>query len=217
MIEHSDALFLNSETLFFSRNQIIEKIHQKPKGVYLIKSGSVKQLIIVGDKIHLRGVLPPKTIFGHPSIANQTNSFTYKCFTDVEIKLLLSSNLTSLAEQQRLMLFNDGLYKENKLLIQKIMVLQNFSIDQRIIFFLSELHEMTEGRPVKVTRREVAEYAGCSVEYAFRTISKLKKNGILYMKDNLLKVHVEKAMTSFNQKDLKLIKQLTSINHDREH
>jgi len=203
MIEHSDALF-------FSRNQIIEKIHQKPKGVYLIKSGSVKQLIIAGDKIHLRGVLPPKTIFGHPSIANQTNSFTYKCFTDVEIKLLLSSNLASLLEQQRLMLFNDGLYKENKLLIQKIMVLQNFSIDQRIIFFLSELHEMTEGRPVMITRREVAEHA-------FRTISKLKKNGILYMKDNLLKVHVEKAMTSFNQKDLKLIKQLTSINHDREH
>ena len=165
----------------YKRNEIIYNEGDNPENLYLINSGIIG-LFHVSESGHetLLRVFSKGYVFGHRSLlAQEAYHASSICLTPSEVYVIPYSKLKELCSRQPDILFNLSriLAKELRASELRMSGLQDKSANRRIVealVFLKLKHPSYTW-----TRKEIAEFAGSTVESVVRIITTLEKEGLL--------------------------------------
>lgn len=178
----------HSKTESKKRGTVLFRQGGFPTGVYWLTSGKIKicsttkggqrQTLYIysdGDLIAHRQMIAGEK---HPVSAVLLEDSTFR-FIPAELFRSLLSNAPMF---QRNML--TALAKEFAVWTNRLTVFQNFPVKQRLLLALLVLNEqyslsgMPEGQ-ITITRTELSEYVGASLETIVRVLNQLKSNGLV--------------------------------------
>ncbi len=180
------------------------------QGATLVREGEFPHFIfrITKGKIHLSrsheygrdyiiAELGPGEIFGVPTILEKVAyHYTAKAATDVTCQLLPSNTLLELINTDRsvteaLMHLLAGRVMEHS---ERLVHQAYDSVRRRTALIVCDLHEKYEGKPIELSRDELAQMVGTTKESVIRALSDFKREGLLTTEGKTIQVKEPQAL-----------------------
>ena len=173
----------------FKRGEYIFWEGDPASWLYVIKEGKVKVVKhTASGKEMVLEIITPGDICGGGAIFSQTYSASAKAVEKTKAFSISGQNLFNLLGKHQNLAKGIILYLGGKLMKahEMIMALASSRVDKRIAALLLGLSEK-HGSPVpegikiniRLTRQDIADIVGTTVETAIRVMSKLKKQGLI--------------------------------------
>lgn len=176
-------------TLHFKKGQKIVSQGADVEGVFCVKEGSIKIVLESsnGDLITVK-LLHDKGTVGHESLALKSYMFTATCLSDTRVCFLPKSLIDQLVESTPQVGKNICVLASmnTNRLRDVIISLRSKSVMQRVAENIITLQE-TFGKDqngcidVDMTKEEMSNIVGSSVESVFRNLSELRSKGYIKM------------------------------------
>jgi CRP/FNR family nitrogen fixation transcriptional regulator len=187
MIAASNPMISLSEFTYRRGNEIYGE--QEPaEYVYQVKSGTVRSYKLLSDGRRQIGAFHvPGDIFGLEN--GDVHRFTTEAVVDTTVRLIRRESLDAVAE-------NDGTLAKNLLFMtttilrraeDHMLLLGRKTSMERVAAFLIEMDRRlaaTGMLALPMTRRDIADYLGLTLETVSRSLSYLRELGILRFIDN---------------------------------
>jgi CRP-like cAMP-binding protein len=185
-----------SPMLKFQRGQTLLSQSEKAQGVYCIKSGIVKLFHQTESAISPTvGFRKAGNMVGHHGIINGKNILSATCLTTSEVCFVPRKAILATAKKNPALLekLNETLAQEFEEIIQTLSTFYSKTVDQRLVEVLLQLQEKFGTTPdgfiaVPLTRLELSQLIGASMEAVFRALAGFKKKGWLEVKKQKVKI-----------------------------
>lgn len=141
--------------------------------------------------------LGPGEIFGVPTVLEKVvYHYTARAATDVECQLLPSKALMDLINTDRsvteaLMHLLAGRVMEHS---ERLVHQAYDSVRRRTALIVCDLHEKYEGKPIELSRDELAQMVGTTKESVIRALSDFKREGLLVTEGKTIQVKEPQAL-----------------------
>ncbi len=170
----------------YNHNETIFWESDKAASFFLIKSGVVRECRMLSDgRRQISRFIFPGDLFAHTDNGNYSN--TAEAVTPVSVLVIprpqLEQSLESTPCLRRLFLKN--LQQELHQTQDQVLVLGRMSAVERVSHFLTSLADITGANPLELpmTRVDIADYLGLTLETVSRVISRLKREGKIELLD----------------------------------
>lgn len=173
---------LIQEEVVIPHKTIIERSEKQSRGIYIIKSGILKYVIPFRQSKITVSFEGPGTVIGLNSIFKLPNSFNVVSITKATLDFIPAQVIQhpinkGLRESD---VFISMCYDEIIKLKQKLLTIFSMDANQRIVQFLLELSNINgHNHTGAITKKEISEYAGCSIEYTHRSLAKLQRQDLI--------------------------------------
>jgi CRP/FNR family transcriptional regulator len=184
--EEFDILYENTQQLRFKRNEYIMKQDAKSDYVVYLSKGRVKMNFETesGKNIILTIANAPILLGGAIILNSGINIFSIIAIEECEVCLINIGILKSFVERNgklslTMLEFLSVMFKDS---IFNFISLAHKQVNGRIadvLIYLSKTIYQSNKFTLTISRKEIAEFAGCSQENVIHTISKFHKEGII--------------------------------------
>ncbi len=176
----------SSRRVHYAKGEVILKQDVKSTHLVFLQSGIVKFCLEddSGKGLILTIIRAPSMIGGADAINEGLNLYSVKAIEDCDIcfidyQVLLEIAMTNSLFMLKLMEMMTGMFKTS---ILNFISLAHKQVNGRIadiLIYLSANVYMNSSFMLSLTRKEIAEFAGCSTENVIHTLSKFHREGIL--------------------------------------
>jgi CRP/FNR family transcriptional regulator len=176
----------SSVSLAFKKGETILKQGEQPSHVVYLERGIVKFSYQneVGKNLILTIVAAPKILGGANLFYKDNNLFSFVAVDDCDVVLIDAQVLLSVMENNAkfsIILFQlaSGMFKKSILNFISLAYKQKEGRIADIILYLSAEVYSSNDFVLSLTRRELAEFAGCSTENVIMTLSKWQSENVI--------------------------------------
>ncbi|HNT41969.1 MAG TPA: Crp/Fnr family transcriptional regulator [Tenuifilaceae bacterium] len=176
----------SSVSLAFKKGETILKQGERPSHVVYLERGIVKFSYQneAGKNLILTIVAAPKILGGANLFYKDNNLFSFVAVDDCDVVLIDAQVLLSVMENNAkfsIMLFQlaSGMFKKSILNFISLAYKQKEGRIADIIIYLSAEVYNSRDFTLTLTRRELAEFAGCSTENVIMTLSKWQNENVI--------------------------------------
>jgi len=176
----------SSVSLAFKKGETILKQGEQPSHVVYLERGIVKFSYQneAGKNLILTIVAAPKILGGANLFYKDNNLFSFVAVDDCDVVLIDAQVLLSVMENNAkfsIMLFQlaSGMFKKSILNFISLAYKQKEGRIADIIIYLSAEVYNSRDFTLTLTRRELAEFAGCSTENVIMTLSKWQNENVI--------------------------------------
>lgn len=176
----------SSVSLAFKKGETILKQGEQPSHVVYLERGIVKFSYQneVGKNLILTIVAAPKILGGANLFYKDNNLFSFVAVDDCDVVLIDAQVLLSVMENNAkfsIILFQlaSGMFKKSILNFISLAYKQKEGRIADIILYLSAEVYNSNDFVLSLTRRELAEFAGCSTENVIMTLSKWQSENVI--------------------------------------
>lgn len=185
----------SSVSLAFKKGETILKQGEQPSHVVYLERGIVKFSYQneAGKNLILTIVAAPKILGGANLFYKDNNLFSFVAVDDCDVVLIDAQVLLSVMENNAkfsIMLFQlaSGMFKKSILNFISLAYKQKEGRIADIIIYLSAEVYNSRDFTLTLTRRELAEFAGCSTENVIMTLSKWQNENVIAAEGKQLQI-----------------------------
>lgn len=185
----------SSVSLAFKKGETILKQGEQPSHVVYLERGIVKFSYQneAGKNLILTIVAAPKILGGANLFYKDNNLFSFVAVDDCNVVLIDAQVLLSVMENNAkfsIMLFQlaSGMFKKSILNFISLAYKQKEGRIADIIIYLSAEVYNSRDFTLTLTRRELAEFAGCSTENVIMTLSKWQNENVIAAEGKQLQI-----------------------------
>ncbi|MWN89901.1 helix-turn-helix domain-containing protein [Gilliamella sp. Pra-s65] len=190
----------------YAKNEIIVKANTPFTKFYIIHSGALKTFVTTPDNYQqINGFFLPGDIVGLDSISTKIYNNNIQSLTNTHVCELHYEELMSLVDTQKnvrdmvLNLLSSDIYDYQKL----VLCYSQKKADERLATFIYSLYRRYEQRghtslniKLMMSRADIANYLGLTIETVSRSLSKLQEQNILSAKGKCIFIKNLNALMS---------------------
>ena len=191
------SITAHQHRLAFKKNEVIYGEGSYPKGIYMIRKGIVKALHLNHNgSTQIIYFYIRDEIFGYrPLLCRDSHPFTAVALEPVLLDFIPSEQflpiLDSSKELGKQLLFTMG--KEFSMWVNRINVFAQRNVHQRLALALLILNEkfanpLEENNTIKLTKTDLGNYIGTSIEVIHRTLKEFEKSGLVLVQGKQIKI-----------------------------
>lgn len=200
IIKKLENYFSNFPSTNFKKGQILIRAGSNPKGVYYIEEGVVKEdWISDNGKEVLLNLYKPASFIPMSWVLNDSNNnHSFEALTDVVVKISPKQKFLSFIEEEPGILMDllkrvfsgiDGLWLHFEFLASGNSYLKMISLIVTLAKRFGQKEEKDIVISLKISERNISDYAGVSRETASRMLNKLKRQGLVTFEKGIIYVH----------------------------
>ncbi len=178
-------------------NTVLLKIDKRAPGVYIIKEGIVKYFLVKGRNKFTVAYDGANSIHGLNCLFELPNALSLTTLTKVTARFIPLDILdVAIAKEAR---FDSSIanqfHRRTKILTERLKTMSCMDAAQRVALSILELSKLNGvDHTGSVTKKEIADFAGCSVEYAFRVLAVFQKQGIVELNNRNIIIKNRKTL-----------------------
>ncbi len=192
LLGNADKEFIAGKLTTFKlkKKGLLYSMNEKPKGVYLIRRGKIKvEQISYDGSVQILFIYTVGEVFGfRPLLSNELHPVSAIALEDCELDFIPAQDFLTLLKQSVNLsnLLLAGLSHEFTVMVNRINLFAQRGIKERLAFALLVLNEkykhpnalMPEAE-IKISRTDLANYAGTSLENLVRTLAYFKEKNLV--------------------------------------
>ncbi len=176
--------------LKFKKKAVIYSMRENPRGVYIIRKGKIKiEQVSYDGSVQILFVYAESEAFGfRPLLSNELHPVNAVALEDCELEFIAADSFLQLLRTSVTLsnLLLQSLSHEFTVLVNRINLFAQRGIKERLAFALLVLNEKyrqpadTDVAPeIKISRTDLANYAGTSLENLVRTLKFFKERKLV--------------------------------------
>jgi CRP-like cAMP-binding protein len=189
--------FLQNEPTVYSKGGLIFKAGSHSDGVFILRKGIIKYTAYKNRKKISLGYFGKDSVHGQGSLLNLASPFSIEALTPVQLEFYPRRTIEAdpIIYKELNAVGSDNINEGIEIGVDKLMTLFTSNSTQLIALFLIRIAALNgQNFVADMTRKEISEYANCSVEYVFRTLSKLQKKKIVNLLSRRIEILNSKAL-----------------------